>query len=100
MVDKNLKSIEKNYAVKSRYLNKKNACIYVDISEPTSEKWLVKGLPITKIDGTFRIDMQEIDKFMIETEYERRMKTSEKFISVCSIPFICFYFVISVNYFL
>lgn len=66
MVDKTLKSIEKNYAVKSRYLNKKNACVYADISEPTLEKWLAKGLPITKIDGTFRIDTQEIDKFMIE----------------------------------
>ncbi len=66
MVDKTLKSIEKNYAVKSRYLNKKNACVYADIAPPTLDKWLAKGLPITKIDGTFRIDTQEIDKFMIE----------------------------------
>ena len=66
MVDKTLKSIEKNYAVKSRYLNKKNACLYADITPPTLDKWLAKGLPITKIDGTFRIDTQEIDKFMIE----------------------------------
>lgn len=66
MVDKTLKNIERNYAVKSRYLNKKNACIYADISEPTLEKWLAKGLPITKVDGSFRIDTQEIDKFMIE----------------------------------
>lgn len=66
MVAKTLKSIEKNYAVKSRYLNKKNACVYADISEPTLKKWLAKGLPITKVNGTFRIDIQEIDKFMIE----------------------------------
>lgn len=66
MVDKTLKSIEKNYAVKSRYLNKKNACVYADIAPPTLDKWLAKGLPITKIDGTFRIDIQEIDKFMIK----------------------------------
>lgn len=66
MVDKTLKSIEKNYAVKSRYLNKKNACIYADIAPATLDRWLAKGLPITKIDGCFRIDVQEIDKFMIE----------------------------------
>lgn len=66
MVDKTLKSIEKNYAVKSRYLNKKNACIYADIAPATLDRWIAKGLPITKIDGCFRIDVQEIDKFMIE----------------------------------
>lgn len=66
MVDKTLKSIEKNYAVKSRYLNKKNACVYADIAPATLDRWLAKGLPITKIDGCFRIDVQEIDKFMIE----------------------------------
>ena len=65
-VDKTLKSIERNYAVKSRYLNKKNACIYADISPATLDKWLAKGLPITKVDGCFRIDTQEIDKFMIK----------------------------------
>lgn len=66
MVDKTLKSIEKNYAVKSRYLNKKNACVYADIAPATLDRWIAKGLPITKIDGCFRIDVQEIDKFMIE----------------------------------
>ena len=66
MVDKTLKSIEQNYAVKSRYLNKKNACVYADIAPATLDRWIAKGLPITKIDGCFRIDVQEIDKFMIE----------------------------------
>lgn len=65
-VNKTLKSIEKNYAVKSRYLNKKNACVYADIAPATLDRWIAKGLPITKIDGCFRIDVQEIDKFMIE----------------------------------
>ncbi|MEG0619181.1 MAG: hypothetical protein RR557_07780 [Bacilli bacterium] len=67
MVDQTLKNIEKKYAVKSRYLSKSKACIYADISAPTLDNWLAKGLPVSKVDGCFRIDTQEIDKFMINS---------------------------------
>lgn len=59
-----LKVIEKNYAVRSRYLSKKNACKYANIDPKTLDKWLAKGLQISKIDGCFRIDVQHIDDFI------------------------------------
>lgn len=63
-VDQSLQRIEKHYAVRSRHLKKKNACIYADISGQTLEKWLAKGLPVSKIDGCFRIDTKDIDEFI------------------------------------
>ena len=51
IVDKTVKNIDKNYAVKSRYFNKKNAFVYADIASAILDRWLAKGLRITKIGG-------------------------------------------------
>ncbi|MGX6979085.1 hypothetical protein ACWN8V_07480 [Vagococcus elongatus] len=63
-VDQTLRMIEKKYAIRSRYLKKKNACIYADINPRTLDKWLAKGLEISKIDGCYRIDTKDIDRFI------------------------------------
>lgn len=65
-VDRSLRSIEKQYAIRARYVSKKNACIYANIASTTLEKWLSKGLPISKIDGCYRIDVKDIDDFIEE----------------------------------
>ncbi|MGO2084164.1 helix-turn-helix domain-containing protein [Vagococcus sp.] len=65
-VDKSIRLVEKQYAVRSRYLNKQNACVYADISAPTLDKWVAEGLPIAKINKCFRIDTKDIDKFIEE----------------------------------
>lgn len=67
-VDRSLRSIEKKYAIRARYVSKKNACIYANIAPTTLEKWLAKGLAISKIDGCYRIDVQNIDKFIKDNE--------------------------------
>ena len=63
-VDRSLRLIENQYAVRSRFVSKKNACIYANIAPTTLEKWLAKGLPVSKIDGCYRIDTRDIDKFI------------------------------------
>lgn len=70
-VDKLLANIERRYVVRARHLSKKSACIYADISKPTLDKWLAKGLPISKIDGCFRIDSRDIDDFMDKHKIRR-----------------------------
>lgn len=63
-VEQTLRDIEKKYAIRSRYLSKKNACIYADIDPKTLDKWLAKGLEISKIDRCYRIDTKHIDEFI------------------------------------
>lgn len=67
-IDQSLRSIEKQYAIRARYVSKKNACIYANIAPTTLDKWLAKGLAISKIDGCYRIDIQDIDKFIEENK--------------------------------
>ena len=61
-----LKKIEREYAIRSRYLSKTNACKYANIDPKTLDKWLAKGLPISKIDGCYRIDTLDIDSFLVK----------------------------------
>lgn len=63
-VEKSLRKIEKEYAVRNKYLSKKNACIYADIVHTTLDTWIARGLPISKIGGCLRIKTDDIDKFM------------------------------------
>ncbi|MHC5215238.1 helix-turn-helix domain-containing protein [Enterococcus sp. LJL128] len=63
-VDRSLRQIEKEYAIRSKYLSKKNACIYATISPSTLEKWLAKGLPVSKIDRLYMINADDIDEFI------------------------------------
>lgn len=63
-VDCAVKEIERRYAVRTRYMNLENACIYADVSRPTLNDWLAKGLPVSQIGGAKRIDAYEIDKFI------------------------------------
>lgn len=63
-IGKLLSRIEKQYAIRSRYVSKKHACIYADIDPKTLDKWFAKGLPVSKIDGCFRVDILQIDEFI------------------------------------
>lgn len=63
-VDKSIKEIEKKYAIRNRYLNKKNACQYAGISAPTLDSWIEQGLSVSKINGSYCIDLIELDKFI------------------------------------
>ena len=48
------------------YLNTKQACKYLNVSYNTLKKWIEKNsdFPYHEIDGTFRFNRDELDKFM------------------------------------
>lgn len=47
----------------SNYLNKKEVCQYLNISNNTLDKWMMSGLPYHKVCGTIRFSRLEIDKW-------------------------------------
>lgn len=63
-VDRTLKNIEKNYAIRAKYLSKTHAAKYADCDVNTLNKWISRGLPVSKIEGCFRISAADIDEFM------------------------------------
>lgn len=63
-VKKTLLHIENNYAVRTEYFNKKNACIYADVTAPTLDRWIAKGLKIAKINGSYCIKKSDLDEFI------------------------------------
>lgn len=63
-VQKMVRVIEENYAIRSQYLNKKNACIYANISAPTLDNWINMGLEVSKINGSYVINTDDLNKFI------------------------------------
>lgn len=49
---------------KQRYMNKKQTCNYLQISNNTLDCWIEKGLPVIKINGVIRFDRLAIDKWL------------------------------------
>ena len=48
----------------SPYLNKKQACDYLDISNNTLDSWIKQGLPTIRIGKTVRFDKNEVHKWL------------------------------------
>lgn len=46
-----------------RYMTKKMACEYLDISFNTLTKWINLGLPLIDVDGMNKLDKHDIDAF-------------------------------------
>lgn len=63
-VNDTLRQIENKYAIRSEYFNKKNACIYADITAPTLDKWIAKGLKIARVNGSYCIKKSDLDLFI------------------------------------
>lgn len=49
---------------KQRYMNKKQTCSYLQISNNTLDHWIDRGLPVIKINGVVRFDSLAIDKWL------------------------------------
>ncbi len=47
------------------YLNKKQACNYLGISNNTLDSWIQQGLPSIKIGKTVRFNKQAIDSWLL-----------------------------------
>lgn len=66
-----LSEIERTRAqvhLNDRYLNKKQTCHYLQVSNNTLDSWIRQGLPKIKINGTIRFDKVAIDNWLNHLE--------------------------------
>lgn len=53
-----------NLDKKQRYMNKKETCDYLRISNNTLDRWIDSGLPVIKKDGVLRFDILAVDEWL------------------------------------
>lgn len=58
------KELLEHETIEKRWLSIESAANYSDCSTNTIRKWLRMGLNLYKIDGTKRIDKNELDEFI------------------------------------
>ncbi|WP_206911401.1 hypothetical protein IGL98_003370 [Enterococcus sp. DIV0840] len=63
-IENTRKQVNLNY----RYMNKKQASQYLQISNNTLDSWIKQGLPVIKINGSIRFDRIAIDKWLNHLE--------------------------------
>ncbi|MDQ8767942.1 helix-turn-helix domain-containing protein [Streptococcus ruminantium] len=61
LIKKEIQINIENRGLNSPYLNKKQACEYLGISNNTLDSWIQMGLPSIKIGKTVRFNKQAID---------------------------------------
>lgn len=55
----------KNQTIKHyRYMNKKQACQYLQVANNTLDTWIKEGLPVIKINNSSRYDKIAIDHWL------------------------------------
>lgn len=50
--------------IRSPYLNKKQACEYLGISNNTLDSWIKKGLPIIRVGKTIRFNTDDLNNWV------------------------------------
>lgn len=51
-----------------RYLNKRQTCLYLNVSNNTLNEWLKLGLPCIRINGAIRFDKKAVDNWLANLE--------------------------------
>lgn len=64
IIKKELNAQLTNNPLGSPYLNKKQACHFLKVSNNTLDTWILQGLPTIKIGKTVRFDKNEIHKWL------------------------------------
>ncbi|MFC2468537.1 MAG: helix-turn-helix domain-containing protein [Capnocytophaga endodontalis] len=64
LIQKEIKNRLENSNIGSPFLNKKQACDYLGISNNTLDSWIQKGLPSIKIGKTIRFHKESIDRWL------------------------------------
>lgn len=59
-----INNIKEQTIMQSRYMNKKQTCTYLQISNNTLDKWIQSGLPKISIHGSNRFDRMAIDDWL------------------------------------
>ncbi|MCK4025614.1 helix-turn-helix domain-containing protein [Streptococcus iners] len=65
LIKKEIQINIENRGLNSPYLNKKQACEYLGISNNTLDSWIKQGLPSIKIGKTVRFNKQAIDSWLL-----------------------------------
>lgn len=65
LIQKEIEQQLEQSGLNSPYLNKKQACDYLGISNNTLDEWIRKGLPSIKIGKTIRFNKQVIDSWLL-----------------------------------
>ncbi|HEM5650559.1 TPA: helix-turn-helix domain-containing protein [Streptococcus suis] len=65
LIQKEIEQQLEQSGLNSPYLNKKQACDYLGISNNTLDEWIRKGLPSIKIGKTIRFNKQAIDAWLL-----------------------------------
>ena len=64
LIQKEIKNRLENSNIGSPFLNKKQACDYLGISNNTLDSWIQRGLPSIKIGKTIRFHKDAIDRWL------------------------------------
>ena len=64
LIQKEIKNRLENSNIGSPFLNKKQACDYLGISNNTLDSWIQKGLPTIKIGKIVRFNKTEINRWL------------------------------------
>lgn len=64
LIQKEIEEQFKQVGLNSPYLNKRQTCKYLGISNNTLDSWIHKGLPIIRIGKTVRFDKTEINSWL------------------------------------
>lgn len=60
-----IEKIKSQENLQYRYMNKKQTCKYLHVSNNTLDCWIRKGLPFIQINGSRRFDRVDIDQWMM-----------------------------------
>lgn len=59
-----IENVRKSVNLDLRYMNKKQTCRYLQVSNNTLDKWISLGLPLIKIGGSVRFDKKLINEWL------------------------------------
>ncbi|HFZ6205556.1 helix-turn-helix domain-containing protein [Streptococcus salivarius] len=65
LIKKEIENQLSNYGIDNPYLNKKQTCKYLGISNNTLDSWIQQGLPSIRIGKTVRFNKQAIDSWLL-----------------------------------
>lgn len=64
LIQKEIQKLLNSKGIDSPFMNKKQTCIFLGISNNTLDTWIKQGLPAIKIGKTIRFNQDEIIKWM------------------------------------
>lgn len=71
LIKSEIESVKEDAGSLSPFLNKKQTCQYLGISNNTLDIWIRKGLPFIRIGNTMRFDKESIRRWMTQLEVHR-----------------------------